>query len=42
MVGWGLRVDPFDRSPAGYLTGAVSEPRGGWCLSIKHPSYLPR
>lgn len=25
----GERVDPFDRSPAGYLTGAVSEPRGG-------------
>lgn len=28
-------------APAGYLTGAVSEARGGWCLSIKHPCYLP-
>lgn len=37
----GWRVDPFDTSPAGYLTGAVSEARGGWRLSIKHPFYLP-
>lgn len=36
------RLDPFDTSPAGYLTGAVSELRGGWRLSIKHPGYLPR
>lgn len=34
-------VDPFDRSPAGHLTGAVSEAGGGRCLSIKHPLYLP-
>lgn len=33
----GEAVDPSDRSPAGHLTGAVGEPRGGWCLSIKHP-----
>lgn len=40
-AGRGWRVDLFDTSPAGYLTGAVSEARRGWYLSIKHPLYLP-